>query len=231
MELVLKTYQISFFTNNSDVTATPPMLSTLLGHLSGFSLLPMYAQEINPNNGEKKQMVIMTVPDQSFRVEFPQGAIFFHGTGYSCDEFLNKVEGVFRILKNIFPNKKANRLAIVNTSFYQDSQENYSQLFKKIFTHPHADPFEWENRIVERKSIDGLDEDVNCSSAVRRCFIQSQMVNNNNPIEVINFEVETNTIGENNSLRFDFDSGIKVLRDLNVTNAKLGDDLSRYTGK
>lgn len=231
MELLFQSYQISYFTNNSDVTATPPMLSTLLANLASFSLLPMFGQEINALSGEKRQMVIMTVPDQQFRVEFPHGAIIFHGTGTSSDEFVDKVEGVLKALQNIFPNKKSTRLAMVNNSFYQDSKENYSALYKKIFTHHNADPFEWDNRIVEYATLKTSNEKINSGSAVRRCFIQAPMVNNNNPTEVINFEVDSNTIAEDSSLRFDFNGAGVVIKELHENNKKLIRDLSRYTDK
>lgn len=231
MELLFQTYQVSYFTNNSDVTATPPMLSTLLNTLSGFSLLPMFGQEFNALNGDKRQMVIMTSPDQQFRVEFPHGAIIFHSLGGSSEEFVDKVENILKALQNVFPNKKATRLAVVNASFYKDSEENYSQLYKKIFTHHNANPFEWENRIVEHAILDKSKEKANSGSAVRRCFIQTPMINNNNPTEVINFEVDTNTVAEETGLRFDFISAGSVIKELQENNNKLIRDLSRYTDK
>ncbi|HCB3825933.1 TPA: hypothetical protein MYW26_004893, partial [Escherichia coli] len=89
MELLFQNYQASYFTNNSDVTATPPVLSMLLSNLAALSLLPMFGQELNALTGEKRQIVIMTSPDQNFRVEFPLGAIVFHGVGGSSEEFIN----------------------------------------------------------------------------------------------------------------------------------------------
>lgn len=229
MELLFQTYQASYFTNNSDVTATPPTLAMLLSNLSGFSLLPMFGQEINPHSGDKRQMVIMTSPEQNFRVEFPIGAINFHALGGTSEEFVNKVEDILKVLQNIFPNKKSTRLAAVNASFYQDSEENYARLYKKIFTHHNAEPFEWDNRIVERIVLGVSKENSNSGSAVRRCFIQAQNVNNNNPTEVINFEVDTNTVAEENRLRFDFTNAGPIIRELQENNNKLIHDLSRYT--
>lgn len=231
MELLFQTYQVSYFTNNSDVTATPPMLAMLLTNLSSFSLLPMFGQEFNPLNGEKRQMVIMTSPDQKFRVEFPVGSINFHSLDGTNEEFVNKVENILKVLQNIFPNKKSTRLAVVNAFFYQDTQENYARLYKRIFTHHNADPFEWENRIVEHVILEVSKEKSNSGSAVRRCFIQAPNVNNNNPTEIINFEVDSNTVAEENGLRFDFITAGPVIRELQENNNKLIHNLSRYTDK
>lgn len=121
MELLFQNYQASYFTNNSDVTATPPVLSMLLSNLAALSLLPMFGQELNALTGEKRQIVIMTSPDQNFRVEFPLGAIVFHGVGGSSEEFINKVKDIMKSLQSIFPNKKATRLSVINSYFYHDS--------------------------------------------------------------------------------------------------------------
>ena len=231
MELLLQTYQATYFTNNSDVTATPPILSMLLTHLSGLSLLPMFGQEVNGFSGEKRQMVIMTDAEQKFRVEFPQGATIFHGTGGTGEEFINKVEGVVRALQSLFPTKKATRLSVVDISYYKDSPEKYSELYRKMFTYHDADPFEWDNRIVEHITLPGSNEKANSGSAVRRCIIQTPFANNNIPSDVINFEVETNTVIENNALRFDFIGAIPVLQELYENNKKLISDLSRYSDK
>ncbi|HBB0992591.1 TPA: hypothetical protein J1A68_004234, partial [Escherichia coli] len=51
MELLFQNYQASYFTNNSDVTATPPVLSMLLSNLAALSLLPMFGQELNALTG------------------------------------------------------------------------------------------------------------------------------------------------------------------------------------
>ncbi|EEC8207271.1 MULTISPECIES: hypothetical protein [Escherichia] len=231
MELLFQNYQASYFTNNSDVTATPPVLSMLLSNLAALSLLPMFGQELNALTGEKRQIVIMTSPDQNFRVEFPLGAIVFHGVGGSSEEFINKVKDIMKSLQSIFPNKKATRLSVINSYFYHDSQDNYSRLYRELFTHRNAEPFEWDNRIVERVNLKNLNESVNSGSTVRRCFIQTPLVNNNHPTEVINFEVDTNTLAENNSLRFDFNSANSIVSELQENNANLIEQLSRYTNK
>ena len=231
MELLFQNYQASYFTNNSDVTATPPVLSMLLSNLAALSLLPMFGQELNALTGEKRQIVIMTSPDQNFRVEFPLGAIVFHGVGGSSEEFINKVKDIMKSLQSIFPNKKATRLSVINSYFYHDSQDNYSRLYRELFTHRNVEPFEWDNRIVERVNLKKLNESVNSGSTVRRCFIQTPLVNNNHPTEVINFEVDTNTLAENNSLRFDFNSANSIVSELQENNANLIEQLSRYTNK
>ena len=231
MELLFKTYQVSYFTNNSDVTATPSMLGTLLTNLASFSLLPMFGQEFNALSGEKRQMVIMTSPDQAFRVEFPHGAIIFHGLGGSSEEFIDKVSNILNCLKGVFPNKKSTRLAVVNAYFYQDSKENYSELYKRIFTHHNADPFEWDNRIVEHVTLEASNEVINSGSGVRRCYVQTPMVDNNNPTEVITFELDSNTLAEETSLRFDFKSAGAVIKELQSKNDKLIRELARYTSK
>ncbi|MFU0853504.1 hypothetical protein ACM26X_15525 [Kluyvera cryocrescens] len=228
MKKILNTLQVNYFTNNNDVTATPPILGMLLAKLSSLSLLPMFAHEVNALTGERRQIIIMTDADQNFRIEFPMQSIVFTGNNIEISDFFNKVESALEALKSIFPDKKSNRLAIVNSSFYRADKEKYSELYKKMFTYHQVDPIEWENRIVERKNFGSSAEIANMVSSARRCSVQHPFVDSGNLVDVINFEVDTNTIPENVNNRFDFTSSIPVLRELYNKNNELIESFSRY---
>ncbi|EPZ4273991.1 MULTISPECIES: hypothetical protein [unclassified Raoultella] len=229
MNKIFNNYQVNYFTNNNDVSATPPVLGMLLDKLSSLSLLPMFAQEVNAFTGEKRQIVIMTDAEQSFKIEFPAHSVIFSSPNADSEDFFRKVESAIKALKSIFPDKKSNRLAVLQSSFYTGGEEKYLDLYRKIFTHHKANPIEWENRIVERGPFDSSGEIANMVSSVRRCMIQSPMIANGNFIDVINFEVDTNTIPENTTNRFDFTSSISVLRCLLNKNNELMNEFSRYT--
>ncbi|HDC4501783.1 TPA: hypothetical protein O8U02_004390 [Enterobacter kobei] len=228
MKQILNNLQVNYFTNNNDVKATPPILGMLLGKLSSLSLLPMFAHEVNALTGERRQVVIMTDADQHFRIEFPMHSIVFTGNNIENSDFFNKVESAIEALKSIFPDKKSNRLAIVNSSFYIASESTYSELYKKMFTYHQVDPIEWENRIVERKEFGSFGEIANMVSSAKRCTVQHPLLDNGNFADVINFEVDTNTIPENVNNRFDFNSSISVFRELLSKNNELVNNFSRY---
>ncbi|HDH1413848.1 TPA: hypothetical protein PIT84_001326 [Klebsiella quasipneumoniae subsp. similipneumoniae] len=229
MKRIFNSFQANFFTNNNDVSATPPILGMLLNKLSSLSLLPMFAQEVNGLTGEKRQIVIMTDASQTFKIEFPNQNIVFSGVNIEGEIFFDKLEASIDALKSIFPDKKSNRLAILQSCFYKATDDVYTELYKKIFTHHKANPIEWENRIVERDTVGLSDEVVNMVSSVRRCAIQSPMFDNGSFIDAINFEIDTNTIPENTKTRFDFTSSIPVFKDLMNKNNELMKGFSRYT--
>ncbi|WP_432535692.1 hypothetical protein [Pantoea eucalypti] len=231
MNLLFQNFQVNFFTNNQDVSATPPILSMLLTKLSGLSLLPMFGQEINAMTGEKRQIVIMTDAEQRFRIEFHSHAIIFNGAGGSTDEFSSKIESALESLQSIFPDKKSNRLAFLHSKFYQGSLEEYSNLYKKLFTFHRANPIEWDNRVVERVASSNSEEIFNLVSTVKRATIQSSMFSNGNAIDAINFETDANTIPEATHFRFDFKSSIVKVNELINKNAEMMSELSRYTDK
>lgn len=231
MNLLYQNFQINFFTNNQDVAATPPVLSMLLTKLSSLSLLPMFGQEFNAITGEKRQMVIMTDTEQRFRIEFHSHMIVFNAAGGTADEFLSKIENAFESLQSVFPDKKANRLAFLHSKIFQGNSEEYSALYKDLFTFHKANPIEWDNRVVERLSSPTSDEVFNLVSTVRRATVQSPIFNNGNLTDVINFETDVNTIPEATQFRFDFKSSITRVNELVTKNKEMMNELSRYTDK
>ncbi|CAI1564053.1 Uncharacterised protein [Serratia marcescens] len=229
MERLFHGYQVNYFTSNNDVSATPPILGALLSQLSTMSLLPTFGQELNPMTGEKRKVVIMTDSNETFRIEFVSNTVIFQGGGENAEEFFNKVEMAMGILKNIFPEKKANRLAFLSSTFYRDSAAKYDELYKSLFTHHKANPIEWDNRIVERDFLEDSGEETNFVSVIKRCMIRASFIDGGDQVDVINIEVDTNTIPENDTYRFDFDSALKIMRELLNKNVKLMGSFARYT--
>ncbi len=222
-------YQLNFFTNNLDVTTTPTIIGSFLNSLSKFGLIPTFGQEINGATGERRQIMIMTNPEQTFKVEFPAHAIIISGININLDEFCSKVIGVMHALESLLPLKMANRLAFVSTYIYSGSKENYQDIYKKLFTYKTAEPFEWDNRIVQKISHENIDVKMNNVTTVKRCEIISPFIESGRPVDVIIFEVDINTDHEATSARYNWSNAIEIVETLTNLNKQQFHLLERYT--
>jgi hypothetical protein len=218
--------QIHFFTNNQDVTPTPVIMGSLLQSLGRFGLLPSYAHEINALTGEKKQFITMATTDGNLRIEFPSGAMIISSSNISSTQFLDTSIAILNILKDIFPDKKSNRLSFLSNSLYGGTSEQYKALYDAIFTYRQAEPFEWDNRVVERKNINN--ETLNCISNIRRCEIEAPFINSGQSTDCIFFELDVNTIPQKNDYRFDLETCNTVLRDIFEQVELAKNSLERY---
>ena len=229
MKLIEQTHQINFFTNNNDIVPNPLTIGAVLDKIGKFGFVPTFGQEINAITGEKKQILIMVDTNQTIRVEFPSHGIIFNGLGGDPQEFSEMVLSISRELQNVFPMKKGNRIAVLNSRIYQGDESVYSSLYNALFTYKGVNPFEWDNRIAVRKNIEEYQEEINSISTIRRTEISAPFLNNGMPSDCVLFETDTNTLPQNGYMRFGWDEYIRVLELLCRDNLKTIENLHRYT--
>ncbi|MEJ5115003.1 hypothetical protein [Erwinia billingiae] len=229
MKLIEQTHQVNFFTNNSDVVPNTITIGSLLERLGKFGLIPTFGQEINAISGEKKQILIMMDSNQKIRIEFPSHGILFNGLGGEPQEFIELVLSISKELQTVFPVKKGNRIAVLNSRIYQGSDDAYSTLYDKLFTFKGVNPFEWDNRIAIRKEIQDYKEEINSISTVRRTEIAAPFLNNGMPSDCVFFDTDTNTLPQNAHVRFSWEEFSRVLGLLQNDNLKSIESLNRYT--
>jgi len=228
MKLVQELHQAHFFTNNADVTATPPIVAALMQAIGRFNLIPNMGDELNAITGERRKIPMMVSPDESLRVEFPINEIVIIGAGGSLKDFTEKANDIFKELASVFPEKKGNRLSLLNNKFYEGETSEYEELYKKIFTYHDGNPFEWDNRIVERKILPSK-EAINSITTIRRCQISSPSIQSNKLINSVIFELDSNTVRENPVMRFSLLDSNKVIGELLANNQDVSNELRRYT--
>ncbi|ASF16515.1 hypothetical protein FJD32_000805 [Shewanella sp. LC6] len=229
MNLVQEIHQAHFFTDNQDVTASPPIVTALMNSIGKFNLIPNMGQEINAITGERKLIPMMVSPDQSLHVEFPRNEIVIIGTVGSQHEFMGKSLGIFEALASVFPEKKGNRLSILNSRIFKAEEDTYSCLYRQLFTHHKAQPFEWDNRIVERRTLPKCGETINSISSIRRCEIMGQAPSLAEPMDCVIFDLDSNTVQHNTKLRFSLEQAHVVFKELHENNLALSKQLKRYT--
>ncbi|MGG8199671.1 hypothetical protein [Klebsiella aerogenes] len=228
MNQIHESHQINLFTINEEISPSPAIIFPILQELSRFSLIPTFGQEVNALSGEMKQILIMTNPEQTYRVEFASHAIVINAMATSHDEFVEKSVSVISELLKIYPNKKFNRIALLNAQIFTDTLEKYQILYDELFTYNDVHPFEWDNRIALRKNIAFNDEGINSINSISRKEIAIVNQNSGKPFDAIMFEIDSNTLPANNNFRFDFNDAIQVLRELNENNKNSLNILRRY---
>ncbi len=228
MNLFHQSHQAFFFCNNEDIGPTPPIISALLQALGKFNLIPTIGTEFIASTGAKRQFVIMVNSDESRRVEFLSNGISIQGQDTSADTFLNDVINFMESLQSVFPGKKSHRISLLSTRIFNGTVEQYEELYKQLFTFTQISPFEWDNRIVERKTLPNSGEMINSISSIRRCEVKIPQVNNGQSIDSALFEIDSNTIPEHSNLRFSFVDAISIWRELSENNQTLIGQLTRY---
>ena len=227
MKLLHESHQIHFFVDNSDVTVNPHLMGTLLTRLGKHNVMPTFGNVINAITGEKKQYINMVNSDESLRIEFPLDRIVIAKEGGDLNAFLGLSATLFTALNEIFPEKKANRLSIVNTRVFQGDTNQYNDIYRNLFTYKQAIPFEWDNRIAERKQLPS-GELLNSISTVRRCRLAMPRLNVAEAIDGIICELDVNTINENRTPRFSLDDAHEKVKELSEELIRGIELLRRY---
>ncbi|HHG1479407.1 MULTISPECIES: hypothetical protein [Klebsiella pneumoniae complex] len=229
MQCVQNNHQFIFFSDNTDVTTSPMIISSFLNALSKFGLIPTFEQELNALTGQKKQLLIMTNPEQTYKVEFPTRSIIISGAGMDVDEFKDKTIDVLGVLESLMPNKKAHRLAVINVSIYVGTQAQYQDIYSKLFTYKDIEPFEWENKVAQRISKPDVDVGINHISMIKRCPVSSDLINSGRDTDAIIFENDTNTVHDAFSFRYDWKRAIEIFKSLSAINVSELAKAERYT--
>jgi hypothetical protein len=176
-------------------------MGQMLKDLGSFNLMPTFGHMLNALNGERKQYINMVNAAQDLRIEFPMDRIIINQDGGNLNSFIEMVPQYLDALKAIFPDKLGYRMSVVTNKVYQGTIEEYNTLYRQLFTYKQATPFEWDNRIAEKKGLQS-GEIINSTSAIRRCQLSTPKLNNGRITDAINCEIDVNTVPENRSNRF-----------------------------
>lgn len=228
MKEITQIHQAFFFSNNEDIVPTPPNISALMAALGKFGLIPTVGNEIQAQTGLKRQFIVMVDSDETMRLEMPSSHITLVKQGGTRDSFYELTRNVFKALESVYPRKKANRISLLNSAFFKGETEDYEALYSNLFTYKDVKPFEWDNRIVEKRKFSELEEEMNSISTIRRCENRIPSLNNGNLTDLVVFDIDSNTDGHDNTFRFTFEAAIPVWNGLIENNERLKELLQRY---
>ncbi|WP_275725354.1 hypothetical protein [Vibrio furnissii] len=230
MELIHESHQVHFFSNNLDVEPNAQVITAINEQLPEFKWVPVSGTELNPITGEKRNFLTMECIIESvvrMRLEFTREDLVLNVDGCNIDDLQKIVRRIHTQLSALFRLKQANRLSVISSKLYQAPKEQYEALYKKLFTYQGVNPFEWDNRIVERKQVRNS-EQINSISSIRRLEIVAPTFNGGAPTDVICVDFDSNTIHQNNQRRFDLRSADNTYQDLFDNNRQLAENVKRY---
>ncbi|EGQ9716316.1 hypothetical protein FWP28_18795 [Vibrio alginolyticus] len=230
MELLHETHQLHFFSKNSDIEPTAPFINAFKNELQAFNLVPVSGNELNLSGsvGQQRQYLILMTPDNKLRIEFPTSEVVVIVEGGTLEEFRDISSTVLSALEKLFPMKMANRLSILNSKYFRSNVDSYSRLYHKLFTYKDAEPFEWDNRIVERKELPESKELINSISTIRRCEVKTPFIDGGRQQDIIAMEIDSNTLHQHSSMRFSIPEARRVFSELYDNNDSLTSALVRY---
>ncbi|HCG6859037.1 TPA: hypothetical protein N2726_004597 [Vibrio parahaemolyticus] len=231
MKLEHESHQLHFFSNNNDIEANSLFVSAMTQNLSEhLSLVPNTGREFEPMKGLQRDFLVLTTPDGKTRIEFPSNETVIFKEGGTLDEFQELCIKILSSLNKLFPMKHANRLSVLTSKFYSGSEENYNNLYRELFTYRSAQPFEWDNRIVQRLTLERSGEKINSISAIRRLEVQGPFSMKGQPKDMIVVDIDTNTIFQNKDFRFSLSNSTGVFEELFSSTHSVSSELSRYFG-
>lgn len=105
---------------------------------------------------------------------------------------------------------------------------SHTNLISKSVKVYEAEPFEWGNRIVERKELPESKEIINSISAIRRCEVKSPFIDGGRQQDIIAMEIDSNTRHQNSAMRFSTADARLVFAELYNNNDSLTSALGRY---
>jgi hypothetical protein len=226
MKKIHESHQAHFFADNTDVQVNPIIMTSLIQGLAKFNLYPTIGQVINALNGSRTQFVTMVNSDESLRVELAPDRLVIAREGGEINSFVTLASEISRSLHALFPSKTGSRIALVSARVYEGKISEYDDLYRKLFTYKSIKPFEWDNRIAEKKNAIG--ETINSISTIRRCRVQTSSINSGNKTDAILSEIDLNTLPENQSSRFSLEKFPEMINGLYIESAKSSQLLSRY---
>ncbi|MGO5000533.1 hypothetical protein [Oceanisphaera sp. W20_SRM_FM3] len=228
MNLLHENHQLHFFVNNTDIEVNPDLIRAITEFFPDLNLAPTYGKEFNPLSGEQKDILVLISPDQSLRIEFPSHETMIFKEGGTQEDFKKLSIRLIDGLAKLFPFKKGNRLSMLNAKFYEGSEGQYEALYKSLFTYKQASPFEWDNRVVEKRKLPISREEINSISMIRRVEIRTPYLKGGKETDVVIFELDSNTIHQNTSNRFRLQDSIDIYSELQNNNLRISEELKRY---
>lgn len=231
MKLDHESHQLHFFSNNADIEANSLFISAMTHSLSEqLSVVPNTGREFEPIQGIQRDFLILTTPDGRVRIEFPSNEIVISKEGGSLDEFQELCVKILDSLSTLFPMKHANRISVLSSKYYSGSTEDYDELYRKLFTYKAVQPFEWDNRIVQRLTLENSKEEINSISAIRRVEAQGPFTKKGQSKDIIVVDTDSNTIYQNKEFRFSLFNSLETFKELFSNTHSVLDKLNRYFG-
>jgi hypothetical protein len=229
MKLELESYQLHFFSHNEEIEPSNIFVQSLSKALKPlFPVVPITARELEPLKGASRDFLILESPEHKIRIEIPSQELVISQQDCTLDEFKETCSSIFAQFEELFPMKFANRLSIISNKIYTGSVEEYNDLYGALFTFKSGQPFEWDNRIVERKILENSGEEINSISSLRRLEVQGPFADRHQIKDVIIVDLDSNTIPQNNSHRFSFSNSQEIIDGLFGNTNTLSTKLSRY---
>ncbi|MCU4415448.1 hypothetical protein KTH71_15725 [Acinetobacter sp. WU_MDCI_Axc73] len=228
MKAIHETHQIFFFSKNTELSATPANITKILNALTPFGLMPTLNNEFDLTTASKKQILSMIHTDESLRVELPSSGIMISKDGGTSNDFIRLAISILEALRPLIPLVRSNRISLINTKFFAGTEAQFKETYNRLFTYKTVSPIEWENRIVLREKADVIGEEINKISTIRRVELRSPFINQSENTDVIMFEIDTNTLANNQENRFSLDQAFDVYKYFNQVQGNLFEELKRY---
>jgi len=202
MKLVGNTYQMVFFSDNSDIQQNTRMLKDILEAMESFDVMPTFGYDFNSMSGEKKKFLVLQSVDENLVIEFHFKRISINYTGGSAYNFKQKSYSIMEEISKLYPGKLANRISFVQSRLFYGDDTEYDTLYKRLFTYKKEVPFEWDNRIALRKTLGSEVGDINSISTIRRCVVSAPFINKGADSDIILSEIDVNTVPKNTTTRY-----------------------------
>lgn len=221
-------YQIALFGNFDDVTPNINTIKYFIDVYSDRDLIPNQYHEVSldavTGAGSKGNRLSLTSEDQSFNIRFGFDRMDVMLTNNNInvttmkerDAFIDDFKNIYDHINSKFP-KKIKRIGLVSQYLISgvDLSQVASSFFKLTKFHEKPPLIEFNNKIVNRTTIDVPEEEIlNVAGELRWLKTNLQINNKNEAFEGLLFATDINTIPENAEYRFDKDKIDMVLREL-----------------
>lgn len=204
MNVLARNYGFNIFVDNNDVTTDIHWISNAMNAFSHLQLIPSFGNEFNPLTSAKKNFLRMVTPDESIQVNINNQVTNIAINKNESPEVIEKIlQDVLFGLAKLFPDKIANRIAIVTSSLLVGSTDDYEHAFNAIH-HPIKEEgilFEWDSRIAFKVNVEGVEKNMNAITVIRRGM--HALINQ--PIQdTLVVDTDLNTEHENQNFRFKY---------------------------
>lgn len=224
MEAIFFKFQVFLFGDYDEVVASSENINFFVQKFLPLNFIPKQVQELslsikgkNPEDVEKEfiNRISLNSLDKKWEITFNKDRLSFNYSfdifkkeEFDLDLFKNSILNYLILIEEKF-NKKFYRLGIVVDKLTSVDEHNRNKFFLKFntdsnFVGEDLLPVEWTNKIVVRKKIEKLNNEiVNISNM--NSFIEAQLSSNNKEIDFkgIYNVVDFNTLAVINDKRFD----------------------------
>ena len=218
MQLMATNYVINLFADNNEVTPDVKFIGPCMTHLSAYGLIPSFGNEINGLTGERKNFLRMVSANEELQINFQsQTTTIVMVVKSHLEEFPPVLTGILQNLNVIFPSKKCNRLSVITSTLFNGTVQEYDKVWKEVYVSSPEDsaPFEWDARQAFKINLEGVEDNMNLVSTVRRGSLN---IPNGNVQDSVVIDTDLNTEFENSTRRFTYIDAIPNLERMLLNN-------------